>query len=660
MLNEVEYEKPDFETSEFYTSDIKYNVFFNVENVGRFGNYIYGAIETVILLFAFEYILGGKSPNDVVNNIKNKRSISKLYSTWNCRLVPETDTEDKYYYLTKKTGAFRYFNCCPNVFAEQKNSRFIRANLNDHDIKIRFDKYVSNYQICIKNGIIYFVVSNFIISSYGADDRDYHQMFSEIFNSFITKIVEHYERNIENVIVTYENENIKKSIENNTYKIPELFKKYINKEGIEHNEHKKLLTNELKKCFDNTTLNKIIIVLGQSFKYGQFLYSEQLIERSNSVPNFEREKNYVELTKSIKNILFDVPQYVNDLYNNFIEKYNNKKIIGIHFRGGDFESPQYDYGFRVLKPQDYIDRIQKLLDEISCKTEDALAVCFFHPNDEIFYSYIGIIKNKFKNMMVLTENDILNSYDYDSDNSIEKEKYKMKFSSIFSDETKHVYFMSLFKYFICSNSTYTKIAAEMNVNLDKNIKYNFDCYINKNMDSQFCSISHRCETYTIHWGVLNYIHFYIYKQYILNDNITVKSISLKDIYDDIKTNGRKIMKQNNGISFANNVINFDSKKLEIPNLTPLPKYECYNVSKIINNDKIYTIEFKEEFTDKFISSPPFIDFDYLNDSNLTKLEKIILNLEIKVSNNGEINMNGGYYIYKYQKYNKKLMKYKFI
>jgi hypothetical protein len=621
-MSEVEYEEPEFTGPTIDTNQITKNIFFNWGDTGRFGNYIYSAIDCVILLFAFEYVFGNRNPETVIANIKNRNSPSKLYSMWNCnvrRSVGNNETnpndkyyyEDKYYYNTKKTIAFKYFNCNPSLYNEDvKSRRNLYSTIwlipSEADIVI----YYQSVQIHVVNKIIYY---------YFPCKKDYPENFVEIKNNFDENINNYFKKIVQEEIedkikklkkykTYFKNDTIKKQVDNGEYELPELIKKYIKKIPMNDSEHFQLLEAEIKKCFDNTSNNKFIMFSIREHGYKYYLYTNQNFYLQEK-PNFEREKNLVKLTGYVKNILFDVPEYVIDFYKKIIEKYEGKEIIILNFRGGDFESPSWFVGFRVLKPKDYLNRIQKILNKTECKPSNAVAICLFHRNDEIFYSYMGIIKNHFQNIEVVTEYDIINQFILD-------ELTKNKYLSISRDETKHVYFMSLFKNFVGSNSTYSKIVAEMNTNLDKNIEYNFDCYGGTNVDSEYCTMSaKRKDGFYINWELSHYIFFYIYTNHIIKNNIEIQNILWKDIYEYLKLNGRKIMEIENGKNFFNNIINYDS-----------------NIMKIRNNDEIYIIKIVHfMILYKFSNAIKFVDFDnimYCQDQQIEEQESRVPNFSL--------------------------------
>jgi hypothetical protein len=96
-----------------YLPNVEQNMFIDLYNRGRYGNYINGAVLTVGILLEFEKIYSNKSYEQIVSEIKNNKSTSKLYSKYNCEIsnCGQSCTKDKYYFQTNGVESFKYFNC---------------------------------------------------------------------------------------------------------------------------------------------------------------------------------------------------------------------------------------------------------------------------------------------------------------------------------------------------------------------------------------------------------------------------------------------------------------------------------------------------------------------------------------------------------------------
>jgi hypothetical protein len=484
-------------TEQIYLPNVNKNMIINCVNTGRYGNYIHAALNCVILFLIFEKYLFDNYSNikidyeNIVQNLKKKRSNFLLYSLWNCRIMGDVESgvEDKYYFKTRGVDSFKYFNCyhlkpvtkslfeddiCKKdvdviisfnlykIYATGNKLYFVLKTEDDKDIisteNSAFDIYyilsnfydpnmlneISNIRICNKNII---------------EDIKKKTIFGNIRNIYILSILKYIVNNESDKFFNdsnqehhwYDNQLDDDHIQNLAY----IMNNYQILGGYELHDFsnetvmKKELSNELEKCY-LTDENKIIL-----------FYINKMSHLSENI-NMEKGK-YI---KYAKEILFeDDKDLVNNFFNMINYKYSNKKLAIAHFRGGDFEKyKNYQNKFKVLRPQYYIEKIQQLINTLKIENKDLVLVCSFHPNDKIFKGYINIIKNKFDGLIILTENDLINIHTKCFSNDQIPDP-----NQIFMNESKHVLFMSLFLNMILSNSTYAKIASDINVNENKQI-----------------------------------------------------------------------------------------------------------------------------------------------------------------------------------------------
>lgn len=120
-------------------------------------------------------------------------------------------------------------------------------------------------------------------------------------------------------------------------------------------------------------------------------------------------RNY--FSDKLFNYKFDeisVKKYINELYNNCINRFNQTKFVSLHFRGGDYGDNSKDaQHFAVIGPQYYIDCISKIMH--NDKKADYMFV-FFSSNEDydfIEHKLIPYIKNKI-NCNLISEYTFLN------------------------------------------------------------------------------------------------------------------------------------------------------------------------------------------------------------------------------------------------------------
>lgn len=628
---------------QIYLPNISHNMFISMNNQGRFGNYIYGALYAIMALLEFEkYFTNNKNYDNIVDDLKHNKLKSKLYSPYICRVISDSSAyvNDKYYFLKNGVDAFKYFTC------HHINLTTLICN-KDIDIECG-----DNNKIYMINGIIYFFfnINDIINIQIIKNSNDYFYFYNNQTYATIDNLID----NINNI---YDIKNIIKNIKiiNLNYKNKEIYnnkdafiniildiKEKHNKFNIDDsnynillNNYKMCLINELKKCFLETGQNKIIC-----YNTHNLSYDYQLI--SNPAHN-----NFL-LLKAIKDVLFeDNENIVQNIYNNIINVntniYNlkNKNFAIVHFRGGDFEMGRNDIFF-VLKPQYYIDAIARFIFDNKFNEINIVLLCCFQQKDFIFNAYINIIKYNFPNIIVLLEDDLIN---IDPNCKV-----------IFSNETKHILFMSLFKNMISSNSTYSQLACKININNDKYIIGSLACYnrLNNNM-IKYCGMSLNTHTinidnnihYTgIKWHALYIMYYLIYDQYKNQPNI--------HIYTNDNTNIFNTMK-NICEEFCDFL--FDGKQNKNLTKNPIKKMDIItqinNFSKTvvyINNEKnnhfIYIIINNKKYKISLDKNLTHLS-DYYYPTNHT--------IELIIDNDQNLTKSGGN-IYKYMKYKLKIKK----
>lgn len=481
------------------------NIFFNNNNTGRFGNYIYGALWTIIPLFILENLITNNSYETIKNKIKINISESTLYSTHNCRYYDDKQSriKNKYYFGKKNIEAFKYFKCHhfsekPFEMYEIDNDNLIEPKLTKNKPKYDFFYYTyfginkyENDKICfIFEGLFFY----YLFTKYG---------FNLTFENLIQFMAESIERT--NNLDNNEEENFKNFIKDYTHEIPDdvnFFQKV-----------KIFLTNELKSCYYYNNIKKPKHLI-------RFM---NIYSMHDSKLNILIKNNY-ELLKNIKEIIMpDDNNDVKNLYNAFSKKYEEYNLTLIHFRGGDFEKNTVSLhidnnkDFGLLKPKKYLENINELLSRVN-NGKKFIFLCCFYNKDLIFYAYINIIQFFFKDKIIIKiEDDVFKEFPI----------YQHSIKEIFSDETKHTTFMSLFPYMITSNSSYSHFSANLNININPTIIYN-NLYNNHNENNIKMNFYDNNNNTLIEWDVIYVLYYAIYNIYMKNNNqITIKLLKNK-------------------------------------------------------------------------------------------------------------------------------------
>lgn len=482
--------------------NVNQNMFINMYNRGRFGNYIYGAIFTIMALIQLE-IFSGKKINDMEKLLKNDRSNSKLYSIYNCMLHnnKQSHITDKYYFLKNGVNAFKYFNCNHfNFEVDVDTNKIYTSKLicnNNVDILLKYQNdFNINYQKITSAEYIYIIdnVMYICINLYGLINIEERDIFLSTTSNIETIRLQ---ANFNDII------NKLKKIFSSQCTIK------INKTNLDSNSISTKITfiqsqieYILKQCFIGSSDYKFIAYLDDRIlddKIKTLEESYYIIPESHQLYNLylNIDNNY---RRTIKNILFDdVNNNVQNIYNLYASKNKNTNLVIAHFRGGDFEKYEND-AFKVLTPQYYIDAINKIITQFN--KQEIKVLCSYHPSDVIFQGYVNILKYKFNNYIkIITENDFISEFENSND--------------IFMNETYHVLFMSLFPNMILSNSTYSHVSADMNINIDKFIIGNNKlCYGIQNIESDI-----QCGMNGIYdWDDMYLIFYRIYKSKDLENN----------------------------------------------------------------------------------------------------------------------------------------------
>jgi hypothetical protein len=555
------------------------NVFINYYDAGRYGNYIYGILYTVILLCELEHNIIGTRYETIVNNIISNTSKSKLYSVQNCKIKSDmqSNVKDKYYFKSIGVDSFNYFTC--HHFDDDPMGKNYKVSV--ENIIFLFD----NDKLCFyfdKNAII-------DLLNYGSKIS-----IDDIINFVYTNIIKS-----KNII----NDN------GNDLLI------LLNKHKTTENEHdlKSSIKNNLLKCY---TGNNIIFFNLSANAYGLF-HTDPLA-------------NNPELKINIKKIILpDTKGIVNRLYSKYENKYAAKYNLAVtHFRGGDFEKYN-NKDFKILHPYSYLKSIDSLIKKIG-NNKKILLLCCFHSKDIMFHAYIAIIKEFYGNVVdIKTENDMIAEFEEVSD--------------VFSNETKHVLFMSLFPNIITSNSTYSIFSAQMN------IVNNSIIFVNKPYGCIECGMNFKGINWDVKYGLfclsIDKINNEKIEYYIVNTNDSVinpESVTSYEslFYDDNTENYIEFDKLLTLKSYSN------KKIIEISN----------NVSYMNNNSIIYKLD--EKYYEFIIDSISYENSDEITYVTVASSFKQIDFIQLKNEIMGNINsdaQNGGYYK-KYVKYHNKIKK----
>jgi hypothetical protein len=248
----------------------------------------------------------------------------------------------------------------------------------------------------------------------------------------------------------------------------------------------------------------------------------------------------------------------------------------------------------------------------------------------MFHAYIAIIKEFYGNVVdIKTENDMIAEFEEVSD--------------VFSNETKHVLFMSLFPNIITSNSTYSIFSAQMN------IVNNSIIFVNKPYGCIECGMNFKGINWDVKYGLfclsIDKINNEKIEYYIVNTNDSVinpESVTSYEslFYDDNTENYIEFDKLLTLKSYSN------KKIIEISN----------NVSYMNNNSIIYKLD--EKYYEFIIDSISYENSDEITYVTVASSFKQIDFIQLKNEIMGNINsdaQNGGYYK-KYVKYHNKIKK----
>lgn len=590
-----------------YLPDITHNMFITFSDRGRFGNYIYGAIFATMSLLELEHKFTNKPYTEIVDNLKNNKLSSKLYSRFNCMYVNDEYSKifDKYYFKSHGIDSFKYFNCHHFVDATFDNL------ICEKNVDIIISNSYNNDKIYVINNKLYFYIEFLgnINTSNNSNQNQNDFTYGELVElDIISDFLEYKKFNI-----TYIND------KRSTNKLVNML---TNLDKYEHNLIIEELNNELKKCFIEN--NKIILYVASSGTiYKNFVEHYYF-------PNYGNK----DLIKSIKNIIFeDDNNEIKNIYesylNIFSDKLNEKVFIVAHFRGGDYESDT-DYNFLVLHPIYYINALDKIMKQLKKEENDIILLCCFHPNDIIFNAYIGSIKYKYPKITINTEETVTNNFP--------------KSKSIFKSESKHILFMSMFKYIIASNSSYSLIACKFNLNENKIIIGDLNCYgISRETLNDFIDykIINNCgmnnKQTRLNFAVCYILYYYIYE----NNKTNIKINENIKLTEDIVTK-TNVLCYNIGNCNKYNINN--NIKNEV--LLYLEKYSNYDIVlelKKINkfaeivtyidnthiafqlNNEIFKIEilFDKQYYYKFTKTPQIIqNAGYKYNKYITKIKNL--------------------------------------
>jgi hypothetical protein len=510
-----------------YLKKMTHNMFINNYSVGRYGNYIYGAIFMVFILLICEEFFMQKNYEETVEQIKLNRATqnSKLYSKHNCKIIDDyqSKTEDTYQFKRSGIESFKYFDC-----HHFNSGRIIDLFICIKDVDFHVDFY-DKLTGTKKDFILYVIDEDVYLVTEGL-------IFVE--GKFIMETIN------ENIIDLIANSRIRVTIKQTKIYSDIFINLILEKNSNQEKQlEREIVANEIRKIYLNKRFICIISLLQFHPKTHYYIFG--LITKDSR------------LIDSMKKIIFeDTNNHINTLYQSIQNKYRDKKLIVSHFRGGDFELYE-NHRFYVLKPIYYTELLEEFFNNINDPMnprdpQEYLLLCTFHPNDYIFYIYMNIIKNKFPSLTIIDEDEIIKDFP------------NSRF--IFSMESKHVYFMSLFDTIITSNSTYSMLSSQINtksthITLTRGLK----CY--GNIPEYWCGMNYGGNYIYIDWKKLLEIFFCIYIKIVEeNDNSSGnKKFIIVGPNSEIKSIIEKKFTKDKFKIFAKHVISYDGNKMSIIN-----------------------------------------------------------------------------------------------